>query len=92
MHATNCLLKKHIYNEIKTFMILNKYLVITGILLLISSIVGLAYGQDEKIDIYNIMDLSITQTIQFKSIFEIESSISAFMLYDIDTIIYHLDK
>ncbi|MGD1835826.1 MAG: hypothetical protein ACPKQO_08900 [Nitrososphaeraceae archaeon] len=71
---------------------MNKYLVITGILLLISSIVGLAYGQDEKIGIYNIMDLSITQTIQFKSIFEIESSISAFMLYDINTIIYHLDK
>ena len=68
---------------------MNKYLVITGVLLLISSIVGLAYGQDEKVDIYNIINFSIIQTSQFKPIFETEYSISTFVLDDIDTLIYY---
>ena len=68
---------------------MNKYLAITGILLLISSIVGLAYGQDEKVDIYNTINFSIIQTLQFKPIFETEYSISTFVLYNIDTLIYH---
>ena len=68
---------------------MNKYLVITGVLLLISSIVGLAYGQDEKVDIYNTINFSIIQTSQFKPIFETEYSISTFVLNDIDTLIYY---
>ena len=68
---------------------MNKYLVITGVLLLISSIVGLAYGQDEKADIYDIINFSIIQTSQFKPIFENEYSISTFVLDDIDTLIYY---